>query len=77
MRKLLISLLLILVIIMTALCIKNGIGIGPFQVYGVSQIKELNDELNSNIEQANMANENYTSSLTKLKQDISSLIRTW
>lgn len=76
MRKLLISLLLILVIIMTALCIKNGISIGPFQVYGVSQIKELNDELNTNIEQANTENENYTTSLTKLKQDITSLIRT-
>lgn len=76
MRKLLISLLLILVIIMTALCIKNWISIGPFQVYGVSQIKELNNELNTNIEQANTENENYTTSLTKLKQDITSLIRT-
>ena len=76
MRKLLISILLILVIIMTALCIKNGISIGPLQVYGVSQIRDLNTELNNSIEEANNTNSSYTNSLAKLKKDISSLIQT-
>lgn len=76
MRKLLISLLLILVIVMTALCIKNGISIGPLQVYGVSQIKALNNGLNAKIDEANGANASYTGSLSKLKKDISSLIAT-
>lgn len=75
MRKLLISLLLILVIIMAALCIKNGISIGPLQVYGVSQINELNNELGQKINEASSANDSYASSLTKLKQDISVLIK--
>lgn len=75
MRRILISLLLLLVIIMTALCIKNGISIGPLQVYGVSQIKELNDGLNQKINEANSTNDSYASSLTKLKQDISILIK--
>lgn len=76
MRKLLISILLILIIIMTALFIKNGISIGPLEVFGVSKIKNLNDELTNKIEQANLINDNYASNLTKLKQDISSLIKT-
>ncbi len=76
MRKLLISILLILIIIMTALFIKNGISIGPLEVYGVSKIGNLNDELTKKIEQANSINDSYASNLTKLKQDISSLIRT-
>ena len=75
MRKLLISLLLVLVIIMAALCIKNGISIGPLQVYGVGQINELNHELSQKINEASSANDNYSSSLTKLKQDISTLIK--
>lgn len=75
MRKLLISLLLILAIIMVALCIKDGISIGPLQVYGITQIKQLNDGLTQTIEQANNDNNTYANSLTKLKQDISTLIK--
>lgn len=75
MRRILISLLLLLVIIMTVLCIKNGISIGPLQVYGVGQIKELNYGLNQKINEANSANDSYAGSLTKLKQDISVLIK--
>lgn len=74
MRRILISLLLLLVIIMTVLCIKNGIGIGPLQVYGVGQIKGLNDGLTQKISEANSANDSYASSLKKLKEDISILI---
>lgn len=75
MRKLLISLLLILVIILSALCIKNGINIGPLHVYGVGQIKQLNYELGQKINEASNANDNYASSLTKLKEDIKTLIK--
>ena len=46
MRKLLISIVLILLIVMTALCIRNGINIGPLHVLGISQIQEANNRLN-------------------------------
>ena len=73
MRKLLISILLILLIIMAALCIKNGINIGPLRVLGVSQIKEANDNLTQKINEAKTANEDYENKLSQLQEDISKL----
>ena len=73
MRKLLISILLILLIIMAALCIKNGINIGPLHVLGVSQIQAANDNLTGKINEAKTANQNYENMLSKLKEDISVL----
>lgn len=75
MRKLLISILLILLILMAALCIKNGINIGPLHVLGVGQIQEANNNLTQKINQAKSTNDEYESKLTKLKQDISALIK--
>ena len=73
MRKLLISILLILLIIMAILCIKNGINIGPLHVLGVSQIQEANDNLTQKINEAKTANEDYESKLSQLQEDISQL----
>ena len=74
MRKLLISIVLILLIVMTALCIRNGINIGPLHVLGISQIQEANNRLNSTISEAQNANSNYENKLTQLKTEISDLI---
>ena len=73
MRKLLISILLILLIIMAALFVTNGINIGPLQVLGVSQIQAANDELTKQINEAKAANENYEGKLSQLQKDISEL----
>ena len=75
MRKVLISILLILIIVMVALCIKDGINIGPLQVLGVEGINNKNEELTQKINEAKTANENYTTMLNKLKQDIESLTK--
>ena len=75
MRKVLISILFILIIVMVALCIKDGINIGPLQVLGVEGINNKNEELTQKINETKTANENYTTMLNKLKQDIESLTK--
>ena len=74
MRQLLISVVLILLIVMTALCIKNGVNIGKLHVLGISQIQEENDELTEAITEEQTANADYSNRLTILKTEISKLI---
>lgn len=73
MRKLLISILLILLIVMTVLCIKNGINIGPLHVLGISQIQDVNGELTRKISEAKNTNENYANKLAEIKDVIADL----
>ena len=73
MRKLLISILLILLVIMTVLCVKNGINIGPLHVLGISQIQEVNGELTKKIAEAKSTNDDYTNKLTEIKKLITDL----
>ena len=73
MRKLLISILLILLIVMTVLCIKNGINIGPLHVLGITQIQDANGELTKKIAEAKSTNDNYTNKLTEIKDVIADL----
>lgn len=73
MRKLLISILLILLIVMTVLCIKNGITIGPLHVLGITQIQDANGELTKKIAEAKSTNDNYANKLTEIKNVIKDL----
>lgn len=73
MRKLLISILLILLIVMTVLCVKNGINIGPLHVLGITQIQDANGELTRKISEAKDTNENYANKLTEIKKVITDL----
>ena len=73
MRKLLISILLILLIVMTVLCVKNGINIGPLHVLGITQIQDANGELTRKISKAKNTNDNYANKLTEIKKVISDL----
>ena len=73
MRRLLISILLILLIVITVLCIKNGINIGPLHVLGVTQIQDANANLTRKIAEAKTTNDNYAKELTKVKNSISDL----
>ena len=73
MRKLLISILLILLVVMTVLCIKNGINIGPLHVLGITQIQDANGELTRKIAEAKNTNDNYANKLTEIKELITDL----
>ena len=73
MRRLLISILLILLIVMTVLCIKNGINIGPLHVLGVTQIQDANGELTRKIAEAKNTNDNYAGKLNEIKDLITDL----
>ena len=75
MKKTLISILLVLVLVIMALFMKNGIHAGPFQAYSFQEISDKNQELTTAINKANTANDNYTSALSKLKTDISNLTK--
>ena len=66
MKKTLISILLVLVLVIMALFMKNGIHAGPFQAYSFQEISDKNQELTTAINKANTANDNYTSALSKL-----------
>lgn len=74
MRKILIAIVLILLIVMTVLCIRNGVNIGPLHVLGITQIQQANADLTSKISEAKNTNDNYTNRLSKLKDEISQLI---
>ena len=73
MRRLLISILLILLIVITVLCIKNGINIGPLHVLGVTQIQDANGELTRKIAEAKNTNDNYAGKLNEIKDLITDL----
>ena len=73
MRKLLISILLILLIVMTVLCVKNGINNGPLHVLGITQIQDANGELTRKIAEAKDTNDNYANKLTEIKDVITDL----
>lgn len=60
MRKILISILLILLIVLAYFTIFQGISIGSFQILSATGIINLNDELDASIDVANM----------KIKQDL-------
>ena len=53
MRKLLISILLVLLIVLAYFTIFEGIAIGDFEILSASGIVELNDDLTTKIEEAN------------------------
>ena len=53
MRKVLISVLLVLLIVLAYFVIFQGISMGSFEILGTSGIIELNDELDSSINEAN------------------------
>ncbi len=75
MRKALLSILLILCITLLVLFIKNGIHIGPFQVYGFKDIQQKNTELTQTISSANAQSDSYTGALEKLQSDVQLLTK--
>ena len=76
MRKILISILLILLIILAYFTIFQGIAIGNFEVLSVNGIVELNDNLTTKIDEANRKiKSDLQSKKTELKQNIEILLQ--
>lgn len=75
MRKILISILIVLLLVLAYFTIFQGISIGSFQVLSTSGIVNLNDELTTKIEEVNRKIKNeYQSKQTELSQSVSTLL---
>lgn len=75
MRKLLISILLILLIVLAYFTIFEGIAIGDFEILSTSGIVELNDDLTTKIEEANRKiKSDLQAKKTELQQNIDTLL---
>ena len=74
MRKILLSILLALLVIVAGLTMKNGISLGSLHILGFQDIAEENQELTTAIEKAKSKEEEYSNEvLPKLSADTSKL----
>ena len=77
MRKILFSILIILLLVCSVLVIKNGIKIAGLDIWGVQQIQQKNSEIDSrNDELKSLVNGTYTTTLTKLDTSSETLQQT-
>ena len=76
MRKALLSILVLLIVILIALFMKNGLSIGSFRVYSFQDIATKNDELTKAISDANTENDNYSAALNSIDQSVAELTNT-
>lgn len=71
MKKLLISLIIILVLAIVAVTVMNGLHIGKISILGINEIKEENAKLEKKIEEATkLASTTYPSKLTTLDANL-------
>lgn len=76
MRKILISILIILLIVLAYFTIFQGISLGIFKISSVKEIIELNDELKAKIEQTNSKIKNVLKSKeTELSDNVDTLLK--
>ncbi len=75
MRKILLGILTVLMLVIMALCMRNGIHIGKLQVPGFQDLQNSNVELTEKINKTSDSSKQYESALTKLKGDINSLTK--
>lgn len=69
MKKLLISIIIILILILTGITIVNGIQIGNFKILGIKEIKTLNSDLDDEIKDATkLASTDYEKKLDELSK---------
>lgn len=73
MRKILLSILLVLALILMALFLKNGIELGSFKIYGFQGIADKSQELTEQINLANQENDDYASAIEKMKVHVEEL----
>lgn len=71
MKKLLISLVIALILILTAVTVINGLHVGNISILGIKEIKDENAKLETKIEEATkLASTTYPSKLTSLDTDL-------
>lgn len=77
MKKLLISIIIILVFILTGITIVNGIEIGNFQILGIIEIKKQDEELDNKIKNATkLASTDYQRKLSDLDKEVKEFQKT-
>lgn len=69
MRKILLSLVMIVLIVIMAVTMKNGLTVGSFKLPGFQEIEKKNDELTELIANANEKKDEYQGSLDLLESD--------
>lgn len=73
MRKVLLTILTILLLVMTALCMKNGIKVGSLQVLGFQGLANESQVLTEKISEADTKEKSYQTSLSKIETDAKAL----
>ena len=73
MRKVLLTILTILLLVMTALCMKNGIKVGSLQVLGFQGLADESQRLTEKISEADTKEKAYQTSLSKIETDAKGL----
>ena len=77
MKKLLISIIIILVLILTGITIVNGLEIGSFKILGITEIKKQNEELDDKIKNATkLASTDYQKKLDDLDKTVKEFEKT-
>ena len=77
MKKLLISIIIILVLILTGITIVNGMEIGNFKILGIMEIKKQNEDLDDKIKEATkLASTDYQKKLDVLDKTVKEFEKT-
>lgn len=77
MKKLLISTIIVLILVLTGITIVNGIEIGNFKILGISEIKKQNEDLDSKIKEATkLASTDYQKKLDDLDETVKEFEKT-
>lgn len=77
MKKLLISIIIILVLILTGITIVNGLEIGDLKILGIAEIKSQNEDLDSKIKDATkLASTDYQKKLDDLNKTVKEFEKT-
>ncbi len=75
MRKILLSLVMIVLIVIMAVTMKNGLTVGSFKLPGFQEIEKKNDELTELIADANSKKDEYQGSLDLLESDATAMAK--
>lgn len=75
MRKILLTILTILLTLVLILCMKNGINIGALQIPGFQRLADINQELTLKIQEADTKKTEYQTSVNKIKADTTDLTK--
>lgn len=77
MKKLLISIIIILVLVLTGITIVKGLEIGNFKILGILEIKKQNEDLDNKIKEATkLASTDYPKSLENLDKTVKDFRKT-